>query len=356
VNRRYPCIEVDLKKITHNTKIIVDKCNELGIQIFGVTKVFCAQEPIVKAEVKGGISAVADSRLINIKRMQNIHATKVLLRIPRISDVYDVVKYCDVSLNSEIETIKKLSDAAHELNKIHKIILMIDLGDLREGVWEDRILYVVENILKLTNVKLIGIGTNLTCYGGVIPDDSNLGKLVEYKNVFKNKFGIEIDIVSGGNSSSLYKVIDGTIPKGINNLRIGEGIVLGRETAFGKRIDGCYDDAFIIKGEIVEIKEKPSIPLGNIGMDAFGKKPHFENKGIMKRAIIAIGRQDIKLDGLFPIDSNIEIIGASSDHLIINVTDCQNDYKIGDIVDFKVDYGCLLQAMTSEYIYKYYIR
>jgi ornithine racemase len=152
VNRRYPCIEVDLKKITHNTKIIVDKCNELGIQIFGVTKVFCAQEPIVKAEVKGGISAVADSRLINIKRMQNIHATKVLLRIPRISDVYDVVKYCDVSLNSEIETIKKLSDAAHELNKIHKIILMIDLGDLREGVWEDRILYQVE--IQVAYIKL----------------------------------------------------------------------------------------------------------------------------------------------------------------------------------------------------------
>ena len=165
---------------------------------------------------------------------------------------------------------------------------------------------------------------------------------------------MKLSIVSGGNSSSLYKVFDSTMPKGVNNLRIGEAIVLGRETAYGNHIEGCYDNAFTIKGEIVEVKQKPSVPIGEIGMDAFGNTPHFEDKGMMKRAIIALGRQDIKVDGMFPYDKKTEIIGASSDHLILDVTKSEKKYKVGDIVEFNVDYGCLLQAMTSEYVYKYY--
>jgi predicted amino acid racemase len=257
-------------------------------------------------------------------------------------------------MNSELNTIEVLSRAAKSLNKIHDIVLMVDVGDLREGVLEEDVIGVVKEILKLENIRLIGLGTNVTCYGGVLPDRDNLGKLVRLKNDIKYLFNRELSIISGGNSSSLYMVTNDTMPKEINQLRIGEGIVLGRETAFGQPIFNCYDDAFILKGEIVEIKNKPTVPKGTIGMDAFGQKPHFEDKGIRKRAIIAMGRQDIKVEGLIPLDKNINIFGASSDHLILDVTDCKNQLKVGDIIDFKMDYGCLLAAMTSGYVEKYY--
>lgn len=354
MEKKYPCIEVDLQKLTHNVKEIVSLCNKKHIDVAAVTKVFCAQKPIVQAFIKAGITQVADSRILNLYNLKDLNCTKLLLRIPMISEINEVVKYSDVSLNSELETIRQLSKAAKALNKIHNIILMVDLGDLREGILIEDVIDTVREIVKLDNIKLIGLGTNVTCYGGIIPDKDNLGELIKLKLDIKEIFDLSLPVISGGNSSSLYMVINDTIPEGINELRIGEAIVLGRETSYGKAVPNCYDDVFILKGQIVEVKSKPTVPIGNIGMDAFGQRPHYEDKGIRNRAIIAVGRQDVRLEGLFPLDMNISIFGASSDHLIIDVTDCKNELKVGDIVDFKVDYGCLLSAMTSPYVEKYY--
>jgi ornithine racemase len=350
----YPCIEVDIPKITHNVNEIVTICKKKHIDVNAVTKVICAKKPIVKAFLQAGITQIADSRILNLKNLKNLDCQKLLLRIPMISEVDNVVEYSDISLNSELKTIRLLSQAAKKLNKVHYIILMIELGDLREGVPLEDAMDTVKEIVKLDHIQLIGLGTNVTCYGGVIPDKDNLGQLIQLKSQIEATFHIHLPFISGGNSSSLYMVMNDTIPEGINQLRIGEAIVLGRETSYGKPIPNCYNDAFILKGQIVEVKDKPTIPTGNIGVDAFGRRPHYENKGIRKRAIIAVGRQDIKLEGLIPLDKDISIFGASSDHLIIDVTDCKKDLQVGDIVSFKVDYGCLLLAMTSPYVKKYY--
>lgn len=354
MEKEYPCIEIDLDKITHNSKVITDLCREKGIHVAGVTKVFCAQIPIVKAMLAGGIELIGDSRLENLEKMRDLNCRKMLLRIPMESHAEQVIKYSDISLNSELDTIKCLSAAAKKLSKVHCVILMVDVGDLREGILENDVIGTITEIIKLDNIKLSGIGTNLTCYGGVIPDSDNLGRLVEIKNEVKKELNIELPIISGGNSSSLYAVIDGTIPKGINQLRIGEAIVLGRETSFGNQIEGCHNDNFILQGEIIEIKNKPSIPKGRIGMDAFGQTPHFQDKGVLRRAIVALGRQDITVEGLMPLDERLNILGASSDHLILDITNCIKQYKVGDMVEFNMDYGCLLRAMTSPYVRKYY--
>ncbi|MBC8059873.1 MAG: alanine/ornithine racemase family PLP-dependent enzyme [Clostridiaceae bacterium] len=356
MKRKYPCVDVDLAKLTHNVKTILGLCNKIHIDVAAVTKVFCADRPIVEAILQGGVTQVADSRILNLKKLEDLQCKKMMLRIPMISEVYEVAKYSDVSLNSEIATITQLSHAAKDLNKIHNIILMVDLGDLREGVLLGDVMDTVKKIVKLENIKLIGLGTNVTCYGGVIPDKENLGKLIKLKSDIEKIFGLSLSVISGGNSSSLYMAINDTMPGEINQLRIGEAIVLGRETSFGLTVPNCYEDVFILKGEIIEIKSKPTVPTGNIGMDAFGHKPDFEDKGIRKRAIIALGRQDIRVEGLSPLDKNISIFGASSDHLILDVTDSKQEFTVGDIIDFKIDYGCLLAAMTSPYVEKYYIK
>lgn len=158
--------------------------------------------------------------------------------------------------------------------------------------------------------------------------------------------------MSGGNSSSLDLLMNDDMPRGVTNLRIGESIVLGRETAYGKNIKGTYQDAFKLVCEIVECKEKPSVPIGEIGIDAFGNKPVYEDKGILKRAIVAIGKQDIDTDSLMPIDTSIEILGASSDHMILDISKSENDYKVGDEVEFLLTYGGLMSTSTSEYVSK----
>jgi len=348
----YPKVVVDLKKIVTNTRIVADICKEKSVDIMGVTKVFCGDPQVAEAEMKGGIKYFADSRLENLMKLKELDLPKILLRLPMISQADDVVHYADISLNSEIKTIEALNIAAMAKKKIHKIILMIDLGDLREGILPAQFDETVDAIMKMDNIMLHGIGVNLTCYGGVIPSEKNLGQLTDFAKIIKDKYNHHLEIVSGGNSSSFYLVPQNRLPEGINNLRMGEILVLGRETAYGELVEGMYDDAFILEAEVVELKEKDSVPTGEIGMDAFGNKPTFVDKGRRMRAILAVGVQDVKPDQLIPLDDRIDYLGASSDHMMWDVTDA--DYKVGDIVSFKLEYGALLSLFTSEYINKEY--
>lgn len=352
---KYPALIMDKKKITHNTRVLSDMAGQQGIKIVGVTKVFCGMPELAEAMVEGGASALADSRLENLMKLQDLNVPKMLLRIPMKTLAEQVVEYADISLNSEIETIRALDAAAKSQNKVHQILLMVDLGDLREGVWYDKAVEYAGEILKLQHIKLIGIGTNLTCYGGVIPSADNMSTLTRIAEEIEEKYNHKLEIISGGNSSSLHLLMKKQMPGRVNQLRLGEAIVIGTESAYGDRIKDTYRDAFTFAAEIVELKEKPSVPVGEIGMDAFGEKPVFKDRGIIKRAIVAAGRQDIKLDGLLSRDAKIEILGASSDHMIVDVTKSDRAYKVGDILEFDVSYGCLLAASTSEYVYKVFV-
>lgn len=353
----YPRLLINLNKIEHNLQVITDKVTDSGCSIMIVTKVVCADSEILKiVEKNNKVKYLADSRIENIITYNNTKKEKVLIRIPMKSDVERVVKYSDISLNSEIETIKLLNKEAIKQSKCHKIILMIDMGDLREGLFFkniDKIYSVVDEILGLSNVKLCGVGVNLTCYGAIIPTEENLGGLVELAEKIENKFDIKLDIISGGNSSSLHLIDKNKLPKKINNLRIGEAFYLANETAYSNKIDNMYDDAIKIQAEIVEIEEKPSMPIGMSGVDAFGKKPVYDDIGIIKRAIVAIGKQDIDGDSLKPIDSNISILGGSSDHTILDVTKC--NYSVGDVISFIPGYSSVLKSFTSKYVSREYV-
>jgi len=349
---KFPRVEVDYKKLVHNVQVIKEKCSAKDVSMMGVTKVFCAIPEIAKAYVDGGVDFLADSRVENLKKMKDLSVPKVLLRLPMLSEASDVVKYADISMNSELETIKALNNAAKEAGTQHKIIVMTDLGDLREGVWPADLMTFVEEITTLDNIKIEGLGVNLTCYGGVVPDENNLGQLCDLAGELEARFELKLNIISGGNSSSLYLLDRNSLPDGVNNLRPGEALVLGRETAFGDAIENTHQDIFTLKAQIVELKEKQSIPIGTIGMDAFGNTPTFTDRGMRKRAILGIGQQDVDKDNLTPRDNRVIILGASSDHLIVDVTDSTEDLKVGDVVEFDVDYGSLLQLSTSEYVLK----
>lgn len=355
----YPRLIIDLNKIENNLNKTIEMVSSAGCSLMIVTKGYCADMEIYKVLNESNIDYIADSRIQNLKKYIDSKKEKVLLRLPMISEADEVVRYADVSLNSELKTIKILNDEAEKQNKTHKIILMIDLGDLREGIFfknENEIFETIEEILKLKNIKFHGIGVNLTCYGAVIPKNENLSILVELKNKIENKFNIKLDVVSGGNSSSVHLIGKKELPEGINNLRIGEAFLLGNETSYSQKLDGFNDDAFVLEAEIIELKEKQSVPIGETGVDAFGNKPVYEDRGIRKRAIIAVGKQDIDSDNLHPIDSKVDIIGASSDHTILDVTNSDTDYKVGDILKFKLSYSSLLRATTSEYISRTYVK
>jgi predicted amino acid racemase len=353
---KYPRIEAYLSRIENNCRRTVELCRPYGIEVTAVTKGFCAYPEIAQSLVKGGVKALADSRIDNLKKLRDLNAEKVLLRIPMISELDDVIDFADMVLISEIRTAEILGEKASQKGVSQRVMAMVDIGDLREGFWLDEILTAFEQLLKIKGIEVAGLGTNLSCYGGVVPREENLGVLVGFADQIKKKFGVDLGIISGGNSSSMHLVYNGGIPARINNLRIGEAILLGRETIFGIERDNYHNDTFVLRAEIVEVKEKPSIPIGEIGVDAFGKVPVFTDRGVRKRAIIAVGKQDIQPDTLVPYDKGIIVLGGSSDHTILDVSDCEDDYRVGDILSFDLTYGGMLGGMTSPYVEKVLVK
>ncbi len=396
----YPRLEINIDKLKTNVRVLHDLCQTYNIDMAMVTKSYCAIPEVVEELTEQYVDYIADSRIENLKNISHIKLPKILLRVPMLSEVEEVIKYADISFNSELKIINALNEEAKKLDTVHKVVIMVDLGDLREGYFKEEDLFnAVEEVLTLSNIELYGIATNLTCYGAIIPSYDNLGRLSNLAKEIENKYKVRLQFVSGGNSSSIdlmmsgnmpdgitnlrlgeaivllakeienkYKVrlqfvsggnsssidlmMSGNMPDGITNLRLGEAIVLGRETAYGKNLEGTYQDAFKLICEIVELKEKPSLPIGEVGVDAFGNKPVYEDKGIIKRAIIGIGKQDIDITSIHPIDSQVEILGASSDHMILNMSGCNREYCVGDKVEFLVEYGGLVTACTSKYVRK----
>lgn len=347
----FPKVHIYLSKYKEN----IDRLNHLmkqhGLSVMIVTKSFCAEQPLIDTINQTEVQMIADSKISNLEKIVTTKP-KVLLRIPQISEALDVVKYADISLNSEIKVIKELNEKARCLYKKHQIILMFDLGDLREGIYYKSNYHdIIKEIMSFEHIYLVGIGTNLTCYGGVIPTPETLCKLKVIKEDIEKTYGLNLEIISGGNSSSIELVMAKKHPSFINNLRIGEAFILGRETAYGNHIIDMHDDIFTLEAEIIELKDKPSLPEGELGMDAFGEKVDFVDKGMMKRAICGVGRQEVDCKHLIP-PQHIEVIGCSSDHLIIQIK--EGEYQIGDTITFRLTYGGVLSLMTSPYMKKVY--
>ena len=361
----YPRLLVDLNKLKANLDAVAKITKEQGgCSLMIVTKGLCADPEMAKMVANHpAVDFMADSRVMNIKTYAD-EARKngkmtVLLRIPMHAEAADVVKYVDLSFNSELSTIRLLDEEAGKIGVKHNVLLMIDLGDLREGIFyqnEDQIFGAVEEILKMKNINLYGIGVNLTCYGAIIPKNDNLSNLVAIARKIEDKFGIKLNMISGGNSSSIYLIGRGELPEGINNLRLGESFLLGNDTAYGTKLPGTVSDTLILEAQIVELKEKPSLPIGEVGVDAFGQKPYYEDRGIIMGAIIAIGKQDTDIDSMEPLDEKIDILGGSSDHIILDVTKSEREYKVGDVVRFLLGYGGMLKTATSPYVEKVYIK
>jgi len=351
---RTPRIEIDLSKIAHNAKKMIDLYESKGISVVGVTKGVCGDPKIANIFLKNRINIIGDSRIANFRRMceAGIQAPFLFLRLPSLSEIESVVKYADFSLNSEVDVIKEISKIAVKKNIKHKIILMVELGDLREGIMPEDLEYVVKEVICLEGIKLAGIGTNLACLGGVKPDDEKMNHLSSLAQSIEDKFELSLEFISGGNTANYYWIKSAEDVGKINNVRLGESLLLGGISLDGKGIPGLYSDAFTLVAEVIESKVKPSVPYGEIGLDAFGNVPKFEDRGQIRRTILGIGRQDVLLSGLTP-RLDVEILGASSDHLILDAKEI--DLKIGDEVEFDVNYGAMLAAMTSPYVSKKYI-
>lgn len=90
------------------------------------------------------------------------------------------------------------------------------------------------------------------------------------------------------------------MPEGINQLRIGTAFLNGFVNNGLPRIPNTFQDTFILKTEIIEVKDKPSAPY-ELSAD------FFDNIDLRKRAIVAVGKQDTDVRFMYPIDERLEM-------------------------------------------------
>lgn len=350
-----PYLEIDLSKLHSNAKKLVTMFGARGVEITGVTKSVLGEPIIANCLVSAGISSLGDSRLENIIRMRNanVQALLTLIRTPSAREAHDIVTYADVSFNTELSVIAELSKTAIKQKKTHDIILMVEMGDLREGILRQDLGRTIEAVIQMKGVRIIGLGTNLACFNGIKPTRYNMDHFSRLTETYERKYGIQLRIISGGNSANFDWVIGNDNKGRINNVRLGEAILLGRETLSRKHIDGLHLDAISLVAEIIESKIKPSLPEGETGQDAFGNTPVLEDKGEMLRSIVALGKQDVDVAGLIPM-TDVDILGSSSDHILLDAT--RAPLRVGDQIRFSVNYAALLSSMTSPFVGSVFIQ
>jgi len=349
-----PRLEIDLHKIGHNVRSLSTLFGTKGVCVTAVTKAVLGDPLVAQVFVDNGIKAIGDSRIASIRQMKDagIQAEFTLICSPMLSEAEDVVQYADVSLNTEPVVIKRLSKHAAKYGKRHRVILMVELGDLREGIMPRDLGSVVAETRDLEGIELAGLGTNLACYAGVNPTAKNMAELSDIAVRLRNEYDIPLEVISGGNSANYDWFVATENVGQVNSLRIGEAILLGRETLRRERIPGLYTDAFTLVAEVIERKTKPSFPVGPRSQNAFGDMLEFEETEAVSKAILGIGRQDMALPGITPRIA-VECLGATSDHLILDAKD--SNIMVGSEVAFDVDYSALLRAMTSPYVTKEFL-
>ncbi len=358
----YPKLIVDLNKLRTNIEKVRSMCSEQDVEIAGVIKGCSGLIPCAKQFERAGCAYIASSRLEHLQplREHGIQVPLMMVRVPMLSEAEDVVRICDYSLNSEVEVLKALNIQARLQDREHNVILMADCGDLREGFWDkDEMVDVAEMVEHdMHNLHLAGVGVNVGCYGSVLATPEKLQELVDIAERIEERIGRELEIISGGATSSLMRVVDGNLPPRINMLRVGEGVLLNYDLPhlYDYVIDGMYEDAFKLRAEVIEVRDKPSHPVGEIGFDAFGHRIQYEDRGIRRRALLGIGKCDYGDPAeLVCCEPGAEVLGASSDHTILDVQDVQRNLRVGDIIEFAVKYATIVYLTNSPNVEKVFI-
>jgi predicted amino acid racemase len=331
-------------------------CRSAGVSFYGVTKVTAGDPEVGKAMLRGGADGLADARLANLRRLRQggLDCPLLLLRAPSPDQAEETVQVADFSVESSLSTLEAVDTAAAQAGTIHRVLLAVESGDLREGLMPSSLLEAARFVRSKAHLRLAGLASNFSCLSGVLPDPENTSRLVLLGQRVGEVVGYSLEIISGGATVNLALLEQGTMPAGINHLRVGEAIICGTDTSGRRIVPGTRQDTAHLGAQVIEVEEKPSLPWGPLGVDAFGGTPHFNDRGLRNRAILALGRIDCDPGDLWPLEPGVEIVGASSDHMVVDVTERPGATAVGEILSFRAGYHAILRACTSPYVQTVY--
>lgn len=354
-------LTINTGRIVENIQKLNNYLSQNNIKWTLVTKMLCghkgALEKILPDTCIKQLHSVGDSRISNLRIVKEIKPDIVTMYIkpPALNQVKNVIKYADISLNSSYNTIEALNKEAENQGKIHRVIVMIEMGELREGVVRDDILNFYEKIFKLNNVETIGIGTNLGCMYGVEPTYDKLIQLSLYTHLIEARFNKKLELISGGSSITLPLIAKGKIPKGINHFRVGEAALLGVSPLNNKKFRNLSTSTIEFRAEILELNKKEIKPDGVIGEGNVGHTSELEfEKGVKEtfRSIVDFGQLDVDVSDLRPKDESLQLVGTTSDMTVYDLGSEKGKYKVGGQIHFMPNYTSIARLMNSRYMAK----
>jgi predicted amino acid racemase len=351
-------VTIDLHALEHNIRTIDEWLTARDASWTLVTKALCGHVDTLDALQRLGVRSMADSRLANLKAIRRVidDFESWYLRLPHLPAIPKIVEYADVSLNSEIRAIEALDAEAGRQGTTHRVVVMVELGDLREGVLPGSLVGFYERAFQLEHIEIIGVGANLGCLSGVVPNVDQLSQLVLYRELLELKFGRELPFISAGSSAVLPLMLEDRVPKNVNHYRIGEAVFLGTDLVNGGTLPGLRNDAITVEVEVVEVREKSLVPLGQVTsmtpFETFDDEEELQPGQRGYRALVTIGQLDTEVQGLTPLDERYHLAGASSDLAVLNIGDAADGLSIGDSIAFRPNYGSLVRLMLSPYVDK----
>ncbi|MCP4133628.1 MAG: alanine/ornithine racemase family PLP-dependent enzyme [bacterium] len=291
------------------------------------------------------IDSVGDSRIHGLKIIKQINPSikTMYIRPPAINEIADIIAYSDISLNSSISTVNELNREAVKQKKNHSIIIMIEMGDLREGIIREDLMEFYKNLLDLSNIEVIGIGTNLGCLSDSEPTYEKLKQLSSAKSLLEDTFGKKLDFVSGGSSITLPLTEKNNIPASINHFRVGEAVFMGTSPLNNKQFLDLHTDVFDCYGYIIEIEKK-------------GCHSHRHEIATVK-AILDFGKLDVSGAEILPGDTSTTLVGMTSDMSIYDLGNNKEEdgrarYHVGDKFYFSTNYMSIAQLLHSKFVNK----
>jgi len=350
-------ITLNPRKLKENYDHLDEIFHRHGIEWAVVAKVLCGNRKYLEQLIALGVKRICDSRITNLQQIKTMapEIETVFIKPPAKRNVSRIVEFADISFNTEYETIRLLSEAAVQQQKQHRIVIMIELGELREGVMREQFIDFYARVFRLPNIEVVGIGTNLTCMYGVLPNHDKLIQLCLYKQLVEARFNKVIPYISGGASVTLPLIDKGLLPAGVNHFRIGETLFLGTDVYNGRPYEHMHNDVFRLYAEIIELNEKPVVPAGELGQNLAGHTPSFDESlaGTSSyRAIVDMGLLDVEDGHIRPVAEEMQIAGASSDMIVIDLGDNPRRLRVGDLIEFRMDYMGILRIMNSHYVDK----
>ena len=331
-----PRIEVDLSKIRHNTRYLVERLKARGITVTAVTKAVCGHPKIAQAMLEGGAVDLGEARVSNVKRLRGAGITTpiTLIRTPLLSQADLVVGSCSASFNSEVDVIARLAEAARKTKFVHSIMLMVEMGDMRDGIMPENVEAIARQVTAMPGVTVRGIGANFACLSGTAPTTSKMNDLSAIASHIEQTYGILIPVISGGR---------------INNLTLGAVILLGVEPVSGEKINGLFTDAFTLITEVIEAKSKPVLTKALFTDPALQALRLVPDNNHAMRSILAIGKQDTDISGL-TLPKGVTCLGATSDHMVIK--SIRSHPRVGSALKLQMNYSALMRTMNAPDITK----